>query len=55
MDTPFVLEQDYNASHKEMWQALTDENRLREWYFPQLIKFKPIEGFQFVFSNDGSP
>ena len=54
MDTPFVLEQVYNVPTIEVWQALTDENRMREWYFPQLIKFKPIEGFEFVFSNDGS-
>ena len=42
MDTPFVLEQVYNAPTREVWQALTDENRIREWYCPQLIKFKPI-------------
>jgi len=24
------------------------------WYFPQLKEFKPIAGFEFVFSNDGS-
>ena len=45
MDTPFVLEQVYNAKTIEVWQALTDENRIREWYFPQLIKFKPLVGF----------
>lgn len=55
MDTPFILEQVYDAPSREVWQALTDENRMREWYFPQLVKFKPIEGFEFVFSNDGSP
>jgi uncharacterized protein YndB with AHSA1/START domain len=55
MDTPFILEQVYNSPSREVWQALTDENRMREWYFPQLKKFKPIEGFDFIFSNDGSP
>jgi uncharacterized protein YndB with AHSA1/START domain len=54
IDTPFILEQVYDASPREVWQALTDENSMRDWYFPQLIKFKPIEGFEFVFSNDGS-
>jgi uncharacterized protein YndB with AHSA1/START domain len=55
MDTPFVLEQVYDTPSRDVWKALTDENRMREWYFPQLIKFKPNEGFEFVFSNDGSP
>jgi uncharacterized protein YndB with AHSA1/START domain len=55
MDTTFVLEQVYNAPAREVWQALTDENRMKEWYFPQLMKFKPIEGFEFVFFNDESP
>ena len=54
METPFTFEQVYDASIETVWQALTDENKMREWYFTQLIKFKPIEGFEFVFSNDGS-
>jgi uncharacterized protein YndB with AHSA1/START domain len=55
MDTPFVLEQVYDAPPKEVWKALTDENRMRAWYFPQLKKFEPVVGFEFIFSNDGSP
>jgi uncharacterized protein YndB with AHSA1/START domain len=55
MDTPFVLEQVYDAPTRKVWQALTDENSMREWYFPQLMKFEPVVGFEFVFSNDGSP
>jgi uncharacterized protein YndB with AHSA1/START domain len=54
MDTPFVLEQVYDAPIKKVWQALTDENRMRTWYFPQLMKFEPIVSFEFVFFNDGS-
>jgi uncharacterized protein YndB with AHSA1/START domain len=30
MDTPFVLEEVYDAPPREVWQALTDENRMRE-------------------------
>lgn len=54
MDTPFVIEQVYDASTPEVWQALTDENKMREWYFPQLKKFEPLVGFEFVFADDGS-
>jgi uncharacterized protein YndB with AHSA1/START domain len=55
LDTPFELELVYHAPIENVWQALTDENEMRAWYFPQLIKFKPVVGFEFVFSTDGSP
>jgi uncharacterized protein YndB with AHSA1/START domain len=54
-DTPFVLEQVYYTTIRRVWHALTDENKMRDWYFPQLSKFEPVVGFEFVFSNDGSP
>jgi uncharacterized protein YndB with AHSA1/START domain len=54
MDTPYVMEQAYDVPPSEVWQALTDENKMRKWYFPQLRKFEPIVGFEFVFTNDGS-
>lgn len=54
MDTPFVLEHVYNATIEKVWQALTDEDEMREWYFPQLKKFEPIVGYKFEFTDDGS-
>jgi uncharacterized protein YndB with AHSA1/START domain len=54
MDIPFKFEQIYNAAIAKVWQALTDENKMRAWYFPQLRKFKPVVGLEFVFTNDGS-
>jgi len=54
MDNPFVLEQVYDALIDKVWRALTEENQLREWYFPQIKKFDPVVGFQFQFTDDGS-
>ena len=54
METLFKFEQVYNARIEKVWQALTTENAMRAWYFPQLKEFKPTVGFEFVFSNDGS-
>jgi uncharacterized protein YndB with AHSA1/START domain len=54
MDTPFVIEQVYDAQIDKVWHALTTESQLREWYFPQIIKFEPIVGFEFQFVDDGS-
>lgn len=54
METPFVIEQIYNAPIEKVWDALTDENKMKEWYFPQLKKFEPVVGFEFEFTDDGS-
>ena len=31
MDTPFEIEQVYNAPIAKAWQALTDEDQMRAW------------------------
>ncbi|HEY1870989.1 MAG TPA: SRPBCC family protein [Chitinophagaceae bacterium] len=50
-----VLERIFNAPVEKVWQALTDINQMKIWYFPQLDEFKPEEGFetQFIVSNEG--
>ena len=48
------MEQVYDASTAEVWQALTDKNEMKKWYFPQLMEFEPLVDFEFVFVNDGS-
>ena len=54
MDTPFVLEHVYDVPMAKVWQSLTDEDEMREWYFSQLKKFEPDIGFEFQFTDDGS-
>lgn len=55
MTIPFVSEYVYNASLQKVWQALTETDHMKRWYFPQLIEFKPVAGYQFKFKDDGSP
>ncbi|MDP4149329.1 MAG: SRPBCC domain-containing protein [Bacteroidota bacterium] len=50
---PFVIERTYDAPATAVWQALTDNNKMKEWYF-QLEDFKPVLGFEFSFVG-GSP
>lgn len=50
---PFVIEQTYNAPIARMWEALTDKDKMKQWYF-DLSEFKPEVGFEFSF-NGGSP
>ena len=43
-----VLERTYNAPVARVWEALTDGDQMREWYF-DLKEFKPQVGFEFGF------
>lgn len=47
---PFVIEQTYDSSIDKVWSALTDNEKLKKWYF-QLEDFQPIVGFTFRFSG----
>lgn len=52
---PFVIEQTYNAPVERVWQAITDNDQMKQWYF-KLEEFKPEVGFEFEFtggSKDG--
>ena len=43
-----VLERTLNAPVAKVWQALTDVDQMRQWYF-DLKEFKPEVGFEFEF------
>ena len=43
-----VVERTFDAPVARVWQALTDVEQMREWYF-DLKDFKPQVGFEFEF------
>ena len=43
-----IVERTLNAPVTRVWNALTDVDQIREWYF-DLKEFKPEVGFQFEF------
>ncbi|MDF2433418.1 MAG: hypothetical protein JWP44_3049 [Mucilaginibacter sp.] len=45
---PFVIERTYNVPAEKVWQAITDKDKMRQWYF-DLKEFKPEVGFEFQF------
>ena len=45
---PIVVEQTYKASVAEVWEALTNKEEMKEWYF-DLEEFRPEVGFKFQF------
>jgi uncharacterized protein YndB with AHSA1/START domain len=50
---PFVIERIYNAPIEKVWQALTNKDEMKRWYF-ELEDFKPEVGFEFTFTG-GEP
>lgn len=50
--TPFVIERVYNAPIKVVWNAITNKDQMKQWYF-DLKEFKPEVGFEFQFYGQG--
>ena len=50
--TAFVIEKTYNAPVDKVWNALTDKNEMKQWYF-DILDFKPEVGFEFQFYGEG--
>ncbi|MBV8255988.1 MAG: SRPBCC domain-containing protein [Chitinophaga sp.] len=48
--TPLITERVYDAPANTVWDALTQIDQLRKWYF-QLDDFKAEPGFKFTFTG----
>jgi uncharacterized protein YndB with AHSA1/START domain len=48
-NAPFVIERIFNASITKVWNAITNKDEMKKWYF-DLKEFKPQVGFEFQFS-----
>lgn len=47
-----VIEETFNAPVEKVWAALTDKEKMKQWYF-NLDDFKAEQGFQFSFPGQG--
>lgn len=54
MDTTLVKEFSYNVPIENVWNALTEKDQMKIWYFSQLKEFEPRVGFKFQFDDDGA-
>lgn len=45
-----VIRRTYNASAEKIWQAITDRNQMKQWYFEMLETFEPKAGFTTRFN-----
>ena len=49
-DKAIVFEQTFNAPIEKVWQAITDRDQMKAWYF-DLAAFKAEVGFEFQFEG----
>src|SRR6476660_5202105 len=47
---PLIVERTYNASIEKVWNAITNKDQMKEWYF-DLKEFKAQKGFKFSFTG----
>ena len=48
-DEPIVLEYPLNSSAQRVWEALTDLEQMKTWYFHNIETFVPEIGFETQF------
>ena len=48
MNAPLIVERVVNAPVKKVWQAITDKDQMKQWYF-DLPDFSPDAGTEFRF------
>ncbi len=51
---PIIIEQIFDAPISKVWQALTNNDEIKKWYFV-LPEFKPEVGFFFEFEGGKDP
>jgi len=47
---PIIIERTFHAPIAKVWQAITDNDEMKKWYF-NLADFKPEVGFTFQFKG----
>lgn len=47
---PFVIERTFNSDIEKVWQAITDKEQMKQWYF-DIADFKPEIGCEFRFTG----
>jgi len=54
-DPPIIVEEIFQSSLKNVWDAITEPSQMRKWFFPMIKDFKAEVGFKTEFSleNEG--
>ncbi len=49
MDAPIIVKTTINASSNLVWQALTDQSLMVQWFFDNIPQFEAHQGFKTMF------
>ena len=49
-EEPIIVEQIFNTSVDTVWNAITEIDQMRQWYFETIPSFKPEVGFETQFN-----
>ena len=49
-EDPIIIEQTFNTSVDTVWNAITEIEQMRQWYFESISSFKPEVGFETQFN-----
>ena len=49
-EEPIIVEATFSAPPERVWQAITDPEEMRQWYFKQIEDFRPEPGFESKFT-----
>jgi uncharacterized protein YndB with AHSA1/START domain len=47
---PIIVEQIFNKSISEVWNAITELKQMKQWFFENIESFKPEVGFETQFN-----
>lgn len=48
--SPIIIEKVLNASVEAVWDAITNGDEMKKWYFKEMESFEPIVGFETQFN-----
>jgi uncharacterized protein YndB with AHSA1/START domain len=51
-ETPIVVEETFSLSIDSVWNAITEVDQMRRWFFMNIPDFKPVPGFKIEFNVD---
>ena len=50
-NTPIIIEQTFDSTIAIVWDAITDKDKMKQWYF-DLAEFRAEVGFEFSFMGE---
>jgi len=48
-DAPIIVEQTFDAHIKKVWNAITNLDQMKQWFFENIKSFNPEVGFETQF------